>query len=61
MIEIAKALNPSIRCVVRTHSEEEASLLREETGGTVFVGERELARSMTDHVLQGLSQTPAAH
>jgi CPA2 family monovalent cation:H+ antiporter-2 len=61
MIETAKALNPSIRCVVRTHSEEEASLLREETGGTVFVGERELARSMTDHVLQGLSQAPAAH
>jgi CPA2 family monovalent cation:H+ antiporter-2 len=61
MIETAKALNPSIRCVVRTHSEEEARLLREETGGTVFVGERELARSMTEHVLQGLAETPAAH
>jgi CPA2 family monovalent cation:H+ antiporter-2 len=61
MIETAKALNPSIRCVVRTHSEEEATLLREETGGTVFVGERELARSMTEHVLQGLAEAPAAH
>jgi CPA2 family monovalent cation:H+ antiporter-2 len=61
MIETAKALNPSIRCVVRTHSEEEATLLREETGGTVFVGERELARSMTQHVLQGLAEAPAAH
>jgi CPA2 family monovalent cation:H+ antiporter-2 len=61
MIETAKALNPSIRCVVRTHSEEEARLLREETGGTVFVGERELARSMTEHVLQGLAEAPAAH
>jgi CPA2 family monovalent cation:H+ antiporter-2 len=61
MIETAKALNPSIRCVVRTHSEEEATLLREETGGTVFVGERELARSMTEHVLQGLAEVPAAH
>jgi len=61
MIETAKALNPSIRCVVRTHSEEEARLLREETGGTVFVGERELARSMTEHVLQGLAETPATH
>jgi CPA2 family monovalent cation:H+ antiporter-2 len=57
MIETAKALNPAIRCVVRTHSEEEARLLREETGGTVFVGERELARSMTEHVLQGLAET----
>jgi CPA2 family monovalent cation:H+ antiporter-2 len=61
MIETAKALNPAIRCVVRTHSEEEATLLREETGGTVFVGERELARSMTEHVLQGLAEAPAAH
>jgi CPA2 family monovalent cation:H+ antiporter-2 len=61
MIETAKALNPAIRCVVRTHSEEEARLLREETGGTVFVGERELARSMTEHVLQGLAEAPAAH
>jgi CPA2 family monovalent cation:H+ antiporter-2 len=61
MIETAKALNPSIRCVVRTHSEEEARLLREETGGTVFVGERELARSMTEHVLNGLAEAPAAH
>jgi CPA2 family monovalent cation:H+ antiporter-2 len=61
MIETAKALNPAIHCVVRTHSEEEARLLREETGGTVFVGERELARSMTQHVIEGLEQAPAAH
>jgi CPA2 family monovalent cation:H+ antiporter-2 len=61
MIETAKALNPSIRCVVRTHSEEEATLLREETGGTVFVGERELAGSMTRYVLEGLAEAPAAH
>jgi CPA2 family monovalent cation:H+ antiporter-2 len=59
MIETAKALNPSIQCVVRTHSEEEARLLREETGGTVFVGERELARSMAEHVLHGLAEAPA--
>jgi CPA2 family monovalent cation:H+ antiporter-2 len=58
MIETAKALNPTIRCVVRTHSEEEARLLREETGGTVFVGERELARSMTRYVVEGLAEAP---
>ena len=55
MVETAKALNPGIRCVVRTHNEEEARLLREETGGTVLVGEHELARSMTRHVLDGLA------
>jgi CPA2 family monovalent cation:H+ antiporter-2 len=61
MIETARALNPSIHCVVRTHSEEEARLLREETGGAVFVGERELARSMTRHVIEGLAAAPAVH
>jgi CPA2 family monovalent cation:H+ antiporter-2 len=51
--------------LVRTHNEEEARLLREETGGTVLVGEHELARSMTRHVLEGLglgvAPAPAAH
>jgi CPA2 family monovalent cation:H+ antiporter-2 len=61
MVETAKALNPAIRCVVRSHNEEEARLLREETGGAVFVGERELAGSMSRHVLAGLAEAPAAH
>jgi len=60
MIEIAKTLNPSVRCVVRTHNAEEAELLRKETGGRVFVGEEELAGSMTRHVLDTLS-SKAAH
>ena len=59
MVETAKALNPDIRCVVRTHNEEEARLLRAETGGTVLVGEHELARSMTRHVLDGLAVAQA--
>jgi CPA2 family monovalent cation:H+ antiporter-2 len=59
MVETAKALNLGIRCVVRTHNEEEARLLREETGGTVLVGEHELARSMTRHVLDGLALAQA--
>jgi CPA2 family monovalent cation:H+ antiporter-2 len=59
MVETAKALNPGIRCVVRSHNEEEARLLREDTGGAVFVGERELAGSMTRHVLEGLAEAPA--
>jgi CPA2 family monovalent cation:H+ antiporter-2 len=59
MIATAKALNPAIHCIVRTHNEEEARLLREETGGTVLVGEHELAGSMTRHVLEGLAAAPA--
>jgi CPA2 family monovalent cation:H+ antiporter-2 len=51
MIEIARALNPGIETVVRSHSEEEAVLLKQEKAGEVFMGEHELALSMTRHVL----------
>ena len=54
MIETARALNPAIRCVVRSHNEEDARLLRTETGVAVLDGEQELAASMTRHVLDGL-------
>ena len=52
MIEIARTLNPDIDTVVRTHSEEEAALLRSEKAGTVFLGEHELALSMTRYVME---------
>jgi len=59
MVEIAKALNPSVQCVVRSHNEHEAELLREDTGGKVLVGEEELAGSMTRHVIDTLRERPA--
>ncbi|MDQ2821693.1 MAG: Kef family K(+) transporter [Pseudomonadota bacterium] len=59
MIETARALNPSIRCVVRTHNMEEAALLRSENAGEVFVGEQELAGSMARHVLEKLGTVKA--
>ncbi len=52
MIEFTRILNPKIEILVRTHSEEEALLLRSENAGTVFLGEHELALSMTRHVLE---------
>ena len=52
MAENARALNASIEVVVRTHSEDELQLLRKDAVGTVFLGEEELARGMTNHVLQ---------
>lgn len=52
MIETARMLNPPIEIIVRTHNEEEAALLRRESGGTVLLGEHELALSMTRHVLK---------
>jgi CPA2 family monovalent cation:H+ antiporter-2 len=61
MVEIARMLNPSIKVAVRTHNEHEAALLRTETGGKVFVGEQELAASMTRHVMDTLRERAAAH
>ena len=45
-------LRPAIEIVVRTHSDEEADLLRSENIGIIFMGEHELAMGMTDHVLK---------
>ena len=52
MAETARALNPSIEIVVRTHNEAESQLLRSEGVGTVFFGEEELARNIAHHVVQ---------
>ena len=56
MIEIARILNPTIEIIVRTHNEEEAALLRKESGGEVFLGEHELALSMTRYVLEKMPE-----
>ena len=61
MVETATMLNPAIRCVVRTHNEEEAILLRKDTGGKVFIGEQELAGSMTRYVMETLKDKEHAH
>ena len=55
MIEIARMLNPRIETLVRAHSEEELALLQNENAGTVFLGEHELALSMTRHVLEKIA------
>ncbi|MDB5791850.1 MAG: sodium:proton antiporter [Massilia sp.] len=61
MIETAKMLNPTIRCVVRTHNEQEAALLRLDTGGKVFLGQQELAGNMTRYVIETLKEAEHAH
>jgi len=51
IVTAARLLNPGIEIVVRSHNEAEAKLLEEEHTGKVFLGEHELAQSMTRHVL----------
>jgi CPA2 family monovalent cation:H+ antiporter-2 len=59
MIETARALNPAIKTVVRTHSDEEAALLRGERAGQVFIGEQELAKGMVEYVIEKMSEENA--
>ena len=51
MVEIARALNPGIEVVIRTHSPDAVQIFRREELGQVFFDEEELARGMKDHIL----------
>ena len=55
MIATARALNPHIHTVVRTHNEAEAELLRAERAGQIYIGEHELAKGMAQSVLDGVA------
>ncbi len=55
MIGIARRLNPKIETIVRTHSDEEAELMRRERVDSVFMGEHELATSMIARVLGSIA------
>jgi len=50
IVEVARALNPDVRILVRSHNDEEAALLRKESQGKVFVGEEELANGMCEDI-----------
>ncbi|MBY0271557.1 MAG: Kef family K(+) transporter [Burkholderiales bacterium] len=60
MIETARMLNPQIDIIVRTHSDEEAELLRRDLPGKVFMGEHELALGMTRYVLDRMAPEKTA-
>lgn len=55
MLETARTLNPDIATLVRTYSDQEAELFRNENVGGIFLGEHELALSMARHVLDRLA------
>lgn len=59
MVEVARQLNPDIHVVVRSHNAQEAELLAQDGAGTVFVGEVELAKAMTQSVLDAPAKFPA--
>jgi monovalent cation:H+ antiporter-2, CPA2 family len=52
VIQCARILNPTIEIIIRTHDEEEATLLQTEIIGKVFFAEGEIARSIGTYALQ---------
>ncbi|MEJ1127434.1 YbaL family putative K(+) efflux transporter [Variovorax sp. CCNWLW225] len=52
MMETARTLNPGIDTVIRSHNEDEAELLTQQTAATVFLGEQELAQAMARDVVR---------
>lgn len=61
MIETARALNPAIQVILRSHSEEEAKLLQQESAAEVFLGEETLAVAMAGRVLEKAAAPAADH
>ncbi len=59
LLEIARQANPRIDTVVRTHSDSEVDYLKAQGVGLAVMGERELARGMTEYVLRSFG-VPAA-
>jgi CPA2 family monovalent cation:H+ antiporter-2 len=60
MADTARTLNPDIEIVLRTHSEDESQLLSKDRIGAIFFGEEELAKGMTNHVLERFAPQQAA-
>jgi CPA2 family monovalent cation:H+ antiporter-2 len=55
IIDLSRRLNPLVEFVLRTHSEDEYTFLRQERLASVFMGEEELASAMANHVLTRLA------
>jgi len=58
IVELARQLNSNLEIVARTHSATEVAALEALGAQRVVMGERELARSMTEHALRGLGVPP---
>jgi len=58
IVEVARGLNPAIEIVVRTHRDAEIAALEALGVRRIVMGERELARAMTEHTLRGLGVPP---
>jgi monovalent cation:H+ antiporter-2, CPA2 family len=54
LIEHARAANPKIEIIARAHTEAEVEHLKKFGAHLIIVGEREIARGMTEHIEERL-------
>jgi len=59
LIEQARAANPDLEIIARAHSDEEVEHLRKFGANLIIMGEREIARTITEHITRALEQTSA--
>jgi CPA2 family monovalent cation:H+ antiporter-2 len=60
LIEQARAANPDLEIIARAHSDEEVEHLAKFGANLIIMGEREIARGITEHITRSLEQAPAA-
>ena len=58
LIEQARILNPNIEIIARAHSDAEVEHLAHCGANLIIMGEREIARSITEHILSRISAVP---
>ncbi len=57
LIEQARAANPHLEIIARAHSDEEVAHLTKFGADLIIMGEREIARGITEHIARRLQET----
>jgi CPA2 family monovalent cation:H+ antiporter-2 len=52
LVEQARAANPNLEIIARAHSDAEVDHLKEYGASFIIMGEREIARGMTEHIFE---------
>jgi CPA2 family monovalent cation:H+ antiporter-2 len=60
LIEHARAANPSLEVIARAHSDDEVEHLRKFGANLIIMGEREIARGITEHIARQLGKEDLA-
>ena len=60
LIEQARAANPDLEIIARAHTDAEVDYLKKLGASLIIMGEREIARGMTEHIIRHLDPSDAS-